>query len=275
MSLHFLKMHGAGNDFVLVDGFSQSGLQLDAKLAQALADRRRGVGADQILWVERGRELPFGYRIYNADGSTAGQCGNGARCIAAYLHRHYGLPKNFSVESPAGIVEARILDGDQVEVSLGRPSWLAADIPTTLAVSNQGEVSFQALNRDWPGTALSLGNPHLVIEVANVDAAPLAQLGEWIKQADCLADGANLSMVQVQSADTLRLRVYERGVGETLACGSGACAAAIAMQLRGRVQSAVRLQLPGGLLQVRWDRPAGTVYLTGPAQSVYAGVFQQ
>lgn len=274
MSLAFVKMHGAGNDFVLIDSRSENSAELDASLAQRLADRRIGVGADQILWLERGRDLPFAYRIFNADGSTAGQCGNGARCIAAYLHRHYGLPKRFSIESPAGLVHARILDADSVEVSLGEPSMQASHVPTTLVAESDGLVRFEALGKQWQGTALSLGNPHLVIEVDDVSSAPLAELGAWVQQSASFPDGANLGLVEVQSADLLRLRVFERGVGETLACGSGACAAAIAMCLRGRSQSPVELSLPGGLLKVRWGGVGDSVYLAGPAEFVYVGVME-
>ncbi len=274
MSLAFLKMHGAGNDFVLIDSLAASVAELDASLAQHLADRRLGVGADQILWVQRGQQLPFAYRIFNADGSVAGQCGNGARCIAAYLQRHYGLPKRFGMESPAGLVEARILDGGAVEVSLGEPDLRAEQVPTTLPAGPDGHIVFTALGESWQATVLSLGNPHVVVEVEDLASAPLAELGAWVQQSPHFPDGANLGMAQVAAADSLRLRVYERGVGETLACGSGACAAAIAMRLRGRTRSPVELTLPGGMLKVRWDGVGETVYLAGPAEFVYAGVME-
>lgn len=274
MSLRFHKMHGAGNDFVLIDCLREHA-ELDAELVRRLANRRYGAGADQILTIERGVELPFAYRVYNADGSSAGQCGNGARCVGAFLQRHYDLPQRFSVESPSGVVQVRLLDDGEVEVSLGQPRLDPDQVPTRLQPDPSGLASFAALGRQWQGSPLSMGNPHLVIEVEDVASAPLDALGEWLQRSTLFAEGCNLEMVQVLDANTLRVRVYERGVGETLACGSGACAAAIAMQRRGRATGPLRLQLPGGRLRVRWDGPGHSVFLAGGAVFVYSGEWQQ
>ena len=274
MSLAFAKMHGAGNDFVLIDTLREQA-PLTPELVQQLADRRYGAGADQVLTIERGAQLPFAYSIYNADGSSAGQCGNGARCVGAYLHRHYGLPRGFTVESPAGPVSVRIFDNGEVEVDLGVPRLNPAEVPTTLQPDAAGVGSFQALRRSWQGSPVSMGNPHLVIEVPDVAHAPLAELGAWLQVSELFPQGCNLGMVQVLDANTLRLRVYERGVGETLACGSGACAAAVAMQTRGRASGPLRLELPGGRLRVRWDGPGKPAFLAGGAEFVYAGQWQR
>lgn len=263
-------MHGAGNDFVVLDRIRGAALP-DASLAQRLADRHMGVGCDQIMVVEAQGD-GYGYRIYNADGSTAGQCGNGARCVAMYLRRRHGLPDGALLQSPAGPIEVRFLDADTVELSMGPPRFGLADIPLALpapALRHTLDMDGQAIEF----AALSMGNPHAVIEVAEVAAAPVATLGPYLEHHPVFPDRANIGFVERVDAGHLRLRVWERGVGETLACGSGACAAMVAMHRWGRVDARVAIDLPGGRLGVRWAGGDEPVYLSGPAVFVFDGEF--
>lgn len=272
MTLPFVKLEGAGNDFVLIDRLADP-VELDAALARRLCDRRLGVGADQVLLIEAGGQERFAYTIYNADGSRAGQCGNGARAIALYLRQRYGLPARFAIESPAGLVEVDASDPQQPEVSLGVPSFEPAAIPTTRHNGTDGW-SLQLAGSQYHASALSIGNPHVVIEVADAAGAPLAELAAALQSDPAFPDGCNVGVAQVVDRGLVRLRVCERGAGETLACGSGACAAAVALISRGRVQTPLRLHLPGGELRVRWGGPGKSVHLAGPARWVFEGRFQ-
>lgn len=270
--LRFVKMHGAGNDFVVLDGRA-GGLDLEPALARRLADRRRGVGCDQILGIAAPLRpgSMASYRIWNADGSSAGQCGNGARCVAHYLRLHEGsLPARFTLDSPAGAIAVEVLDGDRYALELGRPQFEPARIPLrmpaaadpyTLALDH-GPVSFGAVG---------LGNPHALIEVADIDTAPVALLGRALQGRPEFPEGVNVGFAQVLSPSRIRLRVYERGVGETLACGSGACAAVAVLTRRGRMQGEVAVELPGGELLIDWPGPEASVRMSGPAEFVFEG----
>jgi diaminopimelate epimerase len=272
MDLPFVKLEGAGNDFVLIDRVARS-IELDPALARQLCDRRFGIGADQILLIDGGRQERFAYAIYNADGSQAGQCGNGARCIALYLRRRYGLPARFAIESPAGRVEVDATDPNYPEVSLGVPSFDADAIPTTRPNGPAGW-PLRLWDTDYTASALSIGNPHVVVEVADAAKAPLAELAALLQIDPAFPDSCNVGVAQIIDREHIKLRVAERGVGETLACGSGACAAAVALISRDRVESAVALQLPGGELRVRWAGPGKPVLLAGPARWVFEGSLQ-
>lgn len=272
MLLPFVKLEGAGNDFVLIDAIDNPPL-IDAGLARALCDRRRGVGADQILLIEPGQQTRFAYRIFNSDGSSAGQCGNGARCIALYLRRRYALPARFALESPGGLVEVEAARPDCPTVSLGVPRFEPEALPTTLRL-DRVDGRLVVGRREYRACLLSLGNPHVVLEVDDVAEAPLAELAAALQSDAAFPDSCNVGVVAAGDASQARLRVYERGAGETLACGSGACAAAIALIGWGRCNGPVRLSLPGGELVVRWDGPAAPVWLQGPARWVHAGHYQ-
>lgn len=270
--LRFSKMHGAGNDFVVIDALEGPPGLSPAQL-RWLGDRHRGVGFDQLLLIERSRcaDSGFAYRIFNTDGSAARQCGNGARCVVAWLLARAGLRLPAQIESPAGMIEAGWSNDGQIEVGLGRPDFSPASLPLRLSAEDtRGEgIQLELEGQRLRLHPLSLGNPHLVLRVTQLDTADVAGIGAALNAHPALPDGVNVSFVEVRGADRLGLRVYERGVGETLACGSGACAAAITA-LRQRWVSAERitLALPGGELQVRWPNGA-EVRLAGPAVHVY------
>ncbi len=268
--IRFTKMHGAGNDFVILDRIAGAPIP-DSALARKLADRHFGVGCDQIMVVER-RGEGFGYRILNADGSEAGQCGNGARCVARYLRERHGLADGALLDSPGGAVHVRFLTNDLIELALGVPRLEPAEIPL-LAASRQLRYRLEVGNSRFEIAALSMGNPHAVIEVADVAAAPVARVGSAIEGHPAFPDRANVGFVEIVDRGHLRLRVWERGVGETLACGSGACAAMVALRITDQVDSTVAIDLPGGRLQVRWDGADQPVYLAGPATFVFDGEF--
>lgn len=271
--LAFHKMEGAGNDFVLLDLRDQS-IDITAALAQRLADRHRGVGCDQLLVLrdDAGSGSVARYDIRNADGSAAGQCGNGARCIGLYLFRQGEVDDGqpFQLDSPSGPVRLRRCADGEFEVDMGEPAFAPADVPLRLVpeehvyrvASEWGPVAFGAV---------SMGNPHALIEVPDIDSAPLSSVGEFIGRHPAFPDGCNVGFAQVLDAGAIRLRVLERGAGETLACGSGACAAVALLRRAGRVHEAVRVFLPGGVLVIKWSGPGGRIVMKGPATHVFEG----
>ena len=275
--MRFSKMHGAGNDFVVLD--LRDGLSPpDAYECRRLADRHTGVGCDQILTVESPHSgvSVASYRIWNSDGSTSQQCGNGARCIAAWLARDAGahghpLGDAFSIDSPAGTHAVERLPGDRYRIAMGVPEFAPARIPLHGFDAPAPEYVLQIHDTVLAFGAVSMGNPHAVIEVDDVDAAPVAQIGALLQAHEVFPESVNVGFAQVLSPDRVRLRVFERGVGETLACGSGACAAAAVLMRRGRVDREVTLSLPGGELQVAWPGDGTTLTMAGPAAFVFEG----
>ena len=270
--IRFTKMHGAGNDFVILDRIAGAPLP-DAALAQRIADRHFGVGCDQIMLVEPAAAAgqAYSYRILNADGSSAGQCGNGARCVARYLRERHGLVEGAVLGSFGDAVAVHFLADGQIELALGVPRLAPADIPF-LAAARQPRYPIDTDGGSHVIGALSMGNPHAVLTVDSVDSAPVAALGPLIERHARFPDRANVGFVEVVSRSLLRLRVWERGVGETLACGSGACAAMVAQRLVDAVDECVIIDLPGGRLRVRWAGEGQPVYLAGPAEFVFDGV---
>lgn len=271
MSLRFTKMHGAGNDFVILDRLAGAPVP-DAALARRLADRHVGVGCDQIMLVEaaRGPGEAFSYRIINADGSPAGQCGNGARCVARYLRERHGLVDGGVLGSPGDAVAVHFLADGEIELALGVPRFEPADIPF-LAPRREARYLLEAAGARHRIAALSMGNPHALLEVDDIDAAEVARIGAAIERHPRFPDRANVGFVQRLGRAHLRLRVWERGVGETLACGSGACAAMVALRVVDAVDAAVAIELPGGRLRVRWAGEGTPAYLAGPAEFVFDG----
>ncbi len=270
--LPFSKMHGIGNDFVVID-CRERALPLTAAEIARLGDRHVGVGFDQLLTIEPSRDpaCAWRYGIYNRDGSEAGQCGNGVRCVAAWLRRAGALADGLTrLQSPSGAVAVEILADGRVRVDMGVPQFAPAAIPLREA---QPATTYR---RDVGGTAIefgavSMGNPHAVIEVADLADAPVADWGPALETHADFPDRANIGFAQVLSPQAIRLRVWERGVGETQACGSGACAAVVTLAQRGRVGDRVDVQLPGGLLQISWAGPGQPVWMTGPAAFVFEG----
>ena len=274
--MRFSKMHGAGNDFVVLD--LRDGREPPSPaLCRALADRHTGVGCDQILTIETADtpDVVARYGIFNADGSRAGQCGNGARCVAAWLRRDAALrgaslADRFDVESPAGRHAVEFTADGRVRLDMGRPAFEPARIPLAgfataddcVLRTDAGELTF---------SAVSMGNPHAVIRVDDVATAPVERIGRALQGDAAFPDSVNVGFVEVVDRGHVRLRVFERGVGETLACGSGACAAAVSAMRHGWIDRGVDVELPGGTLHIDWPDDAATIAMTGPAAFVFEG----
>lgn len=272
MTQSFTKMHGLGNDFVVIDATRQP-FAPSADDLRRIADRRFGVGCDQILVVEPASapDVDFDYRIYNADGSESGQCGNGARCLARFV-RDTGLSKRdtIRVRTQSSVLVLQLLDDAQVRVDMGAPGFEPADIPMR-AARRQTRYRHELDGAIVEFGALSMGNPHAVIRVDDIDTAPVRTLGPRLQTQAIFAQQVNVGFMQIVDRETIRLRVYERGVGETLACGSGACAAAVIARLWDLVAQAVTVRLPGGSLQIEWNGEGQPVFMTGPASTVFTG----
>lgn len=276
-ALHFSKMHGAGNDFVVID-LRDGAPPPDSALASQLADRHFGVGCDQILTIEKPRSAGAvaSYRIWNSDGSGSQQCGNGARCVAAWLVRD-GIARgnSFRVDSPLATHEVERLQGDRYSIAMGVPEFDPDRIPLAGFASRQDGYEIALDGQTIGFGAVSMGNPHAVIEVPDIDTAPVATLGPALQSSAIFPQSANIGFAQVVARDRLRLRVFERGVGETLACGSGACAAAAVLMRRGKLDRAATVSLPGGDLQISWPNDAAEVIMSGPAAFVFEGEWKQ
>jgi diaminopimelate epimerase len=272
MLLKFTKMHGAGNDFVVVDLISQH-CRLRPRDIRKLADRRFGVGCDQVLVVEPpgSPDVDFRYRIYNADGGEVEQCGNGARCFARFVREKKLTGKRIiSVETAAGVIELRVLGRSEVQVDMGAPIFEPALIPF-LTAEQAPSYRLDVDGMEYEIGALSMGNPHAVMRVDDVDDAPVATLGPLIESHPEFPRRVNAGFMQVVSDSSIRLRVYERGVGETLACGTGACAAVVYGISRGWLRDTVTVDLPGGKLSVSWAGAGHPVMMTGPTAIVFEG----
>ncbi|MBK6972304.1 MAG: diaminopimelate epimerase [Sterolibacteriaceae bacterium] len=272
MKLRFTKMQGLGNDFVVLDGISQR-LALSAGQVRFIADRHFGIGCDQILLVERPNQagVDFGYRIYNADGGEVEQCGNGARCFVRYVHEH-GLTdkREIRVETRSGIIAPRLEDDGDVSVDMGVPEFRPPQIPF-LSDSESIVQPLEVDGRILAITAVSMGNPHAIQVVADVDAAPVAEQGPRIESHPRFPNRVNAGYLEVVDAQRIRLRVFERGAGETMACGSGAGAAVVAGIRRQLLTSPVQVVTRGGELTIAWEGIGRPVLLRGPAVTVFEG----
>jgi len=275
--LRFSKMHGAGNDFVMLD--LRGGLPPPSpELAARLADRHRGVGCDQIITIEppRSAGAVAAYGIWNADGSPAGQCGNGARCAAAWLVRDGSASgTRFVLDSPAGRHEVDNLGDGRFAIGMGLPRLQPAQVPLAGFGRSQAEYALELDGRQLVFGAVSMGNPHAVIEVEDVATAEVEAIGPALQRSPAFPESVNVGFAQVLAADHIALRVYERGVGETLACGSGACAAVVALARRGRIGREATVSLPGGDLRIRWADDQAEVVMAGPATFVFEGEWLQ
>lgn len=272
MLINFTKMHGLGNDFVVIDALSQPVALTPAQL-RFIADRHFGIGCDQILLVETPTVpgVDFRYRIYNADGGEVEQCGNGVRCFARFvLDKHLTDKREISVETQAGIINTQIEANGLVTVNMGVPQFAPADIPflaDILASVYTLEIAGQPISIG----AVSMGNPHAVMQVDNIDTAPVATLGPQIERHASFPRRVNAGFMQIIDRSHIRLRVYERGVGETRACGTGACAAVAVGRKQGLLDETVTVDLPGGTLLIRLVEEGGPLWMTGPAVSVFEG----
>ncbi|HEX4985239.1 MAG TPA: diaminopimelate epimerase [Burkholderiales bacterium] len=272
MKLKFTKMHGAGNDFVVVDA-TRVPFALDAARIRALAERHLGIGFDQMLVVEPPRrpDTDFYYRIFNADGGEVGQCGNGARCFVRYVHdRGLSTKDAIRVETRSGVIEPRLESDGRVTVDMGVPEFDPARIPF-LAPARQPVYALEVGGRTVRVAAVSMGNPHAVQVVADVDAAPVATEGPLIERHARFPERVNAGYMQPVGRNHIKLRVFERGAGETLSCGTGACAAVATGIARGLLDSPVRVDTRGGALEIAWAGEGRPVSMTGPAQSVFEG----
>lgn len=272
MRLRFSKMHGLGNDFVVIDGVSQS-VRLTPEKIRYIADRNFGVGCDQILLVETPEtpDVDFRYRIFNCDGSEVENCGNGARCFAVFVRERKLTGKNvIKVETAGGLIELRVQQDEQVSVDMGAPRLQPAQVPF-IADAQAVTYPFEVAGKAYEISAVSMGNPHAVLVVDNVKTAPVAELGPLIESHARFPARVNAGFMQIVSRNEINLRVFERGVGETLACGTGACGAVVAGRLRGLLDEKVKVNLPGGSLQIEWPGGGQPVIMTGPAVTVFHG----
>jgi diaminopimelate epimerase len=277
MRIEFLKMQGLGNDFLVFDAPAAADT-LDGSKLRALADRRTGIGFDQALVLETPRDKSnrVFYRVFNSDGTEAEQCGNGARCIASLLYeRAPELGRNFAMESSGGIVRARISEAGVVSVDMGIPNFDPGALPMEAAGGGAAvEAATYSLHVDGADIdigAVSMGNPHAVLQVSDVKTAPLARFGPSIENHPRFPKRVNVGFMQIVDRGHVKLRVFERGVGETLACGTGAGAAVAVGRRRGLLDADVRVDLPGGAASVSWAGAGERLWLTGPATTVFTG----
>ncbi len=272
MKIRFTKMQGLGNDFVMIDAISQP-VALTPERVRRLADRHFGVGCDQILTVEPPTrpDADFKYRIFNADGSEVENCGNGARCFAQFVRmRKLTGQREIRAETAKGLLVLKVMDKNSVTVDMGVPELEPAKIPFT-AEAQALSYALQLASGSITIGAASLGNPHAVTVVENIDTAPVAILGPEIERHPRFPNRVNAGFMQYLSRSEIRLRVYERGSGETLACGTGACAAVVVGRLQKGLDEQVRVHLPGGSLAIHWAGPGQPVLMTGPATTVFHG----
>lgn len=276
MNIHFTKMHGSGNDFVVINAIDQK-IELTAEQISTIADRHFGIGCDQLLLVESptDTEADFRYRIFNADGGEVEQCGNGARCFARYVFDN-GLTtrRNISVETASGLIYLQMEEDNQVTVNMGVPSFIPSDIPYTVQETTEDEPEYYSLMANGEKYAIgivSIGNPHAVLLVESVEDAEVEKIGSAIEAHVQFPERVNVGFMEIINRSAIRLRVYERGSAETLACGSGACAA-IAVGIRNRLlDDTVEAELRGGTVSVQWSGEGQPIMLTGPAETVYEG----
>jgi diaminopimelate epimerase len=288
MRLDFLKMQGLGNDFLVFDAPSATRHFVDTNKLRALADRHTGIGFDQALMLEapRAAHSRVFYRVFNSDGGEVEQCGNGARCVAALMYaRQPELGRELTMESSGGVVHARVREDGMVSVDMGIPNFEPSSLPMETAGlgvtgaaapgdASPGEMPVYSLEIDGTNIefgAVSMGNPHVVLSVPDVKSAPVERFGPTIERHRLFAKRTNVGFMQIVDRKRIKLRVYERGAGETQACGTGACAAVAVGARRDLLDSEVRVDLPGGSAIVGWSGPGQHIWLTGPATMVFTG----
>ena len=270
MNLHFTKMQGAGNDFIVINGIDQA-FQLNAQQIQHLANRQFGIGFDQLLLVESSKVADFKYRIFNADGSEVAQCGNGARCFVRFIvDQKLSSKREISVETASGIISPKLEDNGLVTVNMGAPKFIPSEIPF-IAESAANSYILDVAEQQIAISVVSMGNPHAVQIVEDIEAAPVVAQGSLIEIHPRFPQRVNAGFMQIIDAHHIKLRVFERGSGETLACGTGACAAVVAGIQLERLQSPVKVSARGGELHIAWQGGNTPVMMTGPAVTVFTG----
>jgi len=275
MNVNFTKMHGLGNDFVVINAITQS-IEFDTETVKYLTDRKMGVGCDQLLVVEKSPvdDCDFRYRIFNSDGSEVQQCGNGARCFARFVVDQ-GLTEKTTIPvlTAGGRIVLNLVGDDLVTVDMGKPVLAPADIPLQ---AEEQQVTYEATiaDQDITFSAVSMGNPHCVMLVESVEDAPVELIGKALQSSAIFPEQVNAGFMQIIDRSQVRLRVFERGVGETMACGTGACAAIVAGILQGLLDETVTVILPAGNLVIQWAGNDSPVMMTGPATTVFNGTIK-
>ncbi len=271
MTIKFTKMHGLGNDFMIIDGINQN-FEPNSEQLKAWADRHFGVGFDQLLLVEESQltEAEFKYRIFNADGSEVEQCGNGARCFARFV-REKGLTTHsvIPVETAKGVITLEMMNETDVRVNMGPPVFSPELIPLNASAQAQYDIDFQGEKIKF--SAVSMGNPHAVIIVDDINIAQVESIGEHIQSSNLFPQSVNVGFMQIMDEQNIKCRVFERGVGETIACGTGACAAVVAGIKLNCLSANVSVHLPAGSLEIQWQGNNEPVFMTGTTASVFEG----
>jgi diaminopimelate epimerase len=279
MTIKFVKYHGLGNDFILIDNRHAANPIVASELAVQMCDRNFGIGADGVIFALAGQEgADYTMRIFNSDGSEPEMCGNGIRCLAQFLADLTGTAEAgtaYRIHTLAGTIIPQLAGEGQVTVDMGIPQLMAAEIPTTLVDSVEKVIDcpLAVAGQSWQVTGVSMGNPHCITFVANVAAISLAALGPQFENHPAFPQRTNVEFIEVVRPDYLKMRVWERGAGATLACGTGACAAVVAGVLAGKSERRCTVELPGGCLEIHWAAADGRVYMTGAAQRVFTGEY--
>nr|WP_324616480.1 diaminopimelate epimerase [Lusitaniella coriacea] len=279
MVVEFTKYHGLGNDFILIDNRRSPEPILTPDLAIKMCDRHFGIGADGVIFALPGQEgTDYTMRIFNADGSEPEMCGNGIRCLAQFLadlEGSHSVGKAYRIHTLAGIMVPKLEGSAQVTVDMGLPQLIAAEIPTTLSLPAEKAIDceLEVARKTWKVTCVSMGNPHCITFVNEVQEIPLEQIGPQFEHHPAFPQRTNTEFIEVVSRDYLKMRVWERGAGITLACGTGACASVVAGVLTQRCDRACTVELPGGCLKIHWSEETQHVYMTGPAQQIFRGKY--
>lgn len=276
MPIEFAKYHGLGNDFILIDNRHSSEPVITPEQAVDLCDRHFGIGADGVIFALPGQnDTDYTMRIFNSDGSEPEMCGNGIRCLAKFIADLEGseAKTQYRIHTLAGVISPELRSDGQVKVDMGVPRLLAAEIPTTLAAADAKaiDVPIEVADKSWSVTCVSMGNPHCITFVEDVAAVALETVGPQFEHHPAFPQRTNTEFIQVVRSDYVKMRVWERGAGVTLACGTGACAAVVAGVLVGKCDRATAVELPGGVLEIEWAEVSGRIYMTGPAQRVFTG----
>ena len=280
MAIEFTKYHGLGNDFILIDNRHNSEPIIDPEQAIKMCDRHFGIGADGVIFALPGQDdSDYTLRIFNSDGSEPEMCGNGIRCLAQFLaeiENESDREVAYRLHTLAGIMTPQLTADGQVKVNMGLPRLLAEEIPTTLTATNQKVINqpLEVAGLTWAVTCVSMGNPHCITFVEDVAAIPLESIGPQFEHHSVFPQRTNTEFIQVVGRDRLKMRVWERGAGATLACGTGACAALVAGVLTERCDRAATVELPGGCLQIEWSELDQKLYMTGPAERVFTGIIE-
>ena len=277
MEINFTKYHGLGNDFILIDNRHDNTPCLTSEQAMQLCDRHFGIGGDGVIFALPPQgDSDYTMRIYNSDGSEPEMCGNGIRCLAQFIADLEGKENShhiYRIHTLGGLIRPQLKEGDKVKVNMGQPYLLAQEIPTTLAPPQEKVVNqfLSVADTNWQVTCVSMGNPHCITFVDNADAIPLEKIGPQFEHHSVFPKRTNTEFIEVVRRDYLKMRVWERGAGITLACGTGACASLVAGVLTNNCDRASTVELPGGCLEIEWSVEDNNVYMTGPATRVFTG----